>query len=417
MATNNSLLQFAQVITDHHYDPSPPSPQRVRSESSPHPTLRSENSRLDHRRSYLPIRKNACVVCGICFTCSNTYGMNCRCEEMQPRRGRNLPEGSLDSRAKKLHPRDKEDYAFSIEWLSLHAHPMHKNSTGQVIGLRNLPEVSLCKAHSSTLYRAKKRHERSKASCSPTTSTTAATTTNTTNTNVNTVNHSNNDTTNKKIPEGGIGGLAAKVREIMSQQQYPPPPPPPPPSDLSIQASTSLKRKRPSPPIHSSASTPLYATAPPMLRHSAPSSSYSHQLPPLQQQQHHQEPSQQQHHARTPSLSSLSSSLQEQLRLSPLRVQSVSLKAISSNLLDPPQYYVRNLAITDTFTFRDLLNEVDMTGPPPPGKRIVIIDDKTDTLFPLDQAIRNVIKRPSSAHIELSLALSDKAAIDWSTYT
>lgn len=57
MATNNSLLQFAQVITDHHYDPSPPSPQRVRSESSPHPTLRSENSRLDHRRSYLPIRK------------------------------------------------------------------------------------------------------------------------------------------------------------------------------------------------------------------------------------------------------------------------------------------------------------------------------------------------------------------------
>ncbi|KAI7873678.1 hypothetical protein K492DRAFT_211988 [Lichtheimia hyalospora FSU 10163] len=413
MATNNSLLQFAQVITDHHYDPSPPSPQQVRSESSPHPTLRSENSRLDHRHSFLPIRKNACIVCGICFTCSNTYGMNCRCEEMQPRRGRNLPEGSLDSRAKKLHPRDKEDYAFSIEWLSLHAHPMHKNSTGQVIGLRHLPEVSLCKAHSSTLYRAKKRHERSKTSCSPTiTNNTTTTTTNTT------TSSNNNDTTTTKIPEGGIGGLAAKVREIMSQQQYPPPPLPPP-SDLSIQASTSLKRKRPSPPVHSSASTPLYATAPPMLRHSVPPSSYSHQLPPLQQQQQQQQepPSQHHQHARTPSLSSLSSSLQEQLRLSPLRVQSVSLKAISSNLLDPPQYYVRNLAITDTFTFRDLLNEVDMTGPPPPGKRIVIIDDKTDTLYPLDQPIRSVIKRPSSAHIELSLALSDKAAIDWSTYT
>lgn len=338
--------------------------------------------------------------------------MNCRCEEMQPRRGRNLPEGSLDSRAKKLHPRDKEDYAFSIEWLSLHAHPMHKNSTGQVIGLRNLPEVSLCKAHSSTLYRAKKRHERSKASCSPT-----ATTTPTTPTATNT-NSSNNDTTTNKIPEGGIGGLAAKVREIMNQQQYPAPPPPPP-SDLSIQASTSLKRKRPSPPVHSSASTPLYATAPPMLRHSAPCSSYSHQLPPLQQQQQQQEPASQQHqHARTPSLSSLSSSLQEQLRLSPLRVQSVSLKAITSNNpLDPPQYYVRNLAINDTFTFRDLLKEVDMKGPPPPGKRIVIIDDKTDTLYPLDQAIRNVIKRPSSAHIELSLALTEKTAIDWSTYT
>ncbi|KAI9320458.1 hypothetical protein BX666DRAFT_1197604 [Dichotomocladium elegans] len=391
--SENNLLQLAQVITDYHSSPpSSPSCQRP----------------IDDRQQQqqpFPIRKNACIVCSVCFTCS------------------------------KLHPQDQEDYAFSLDWLSRHAHRMYKDNTGQLVGLRDLSEVSLCKAHSSTLYRAKKRHEKNMHETATTSTTTTTTTPPSPSSSSSLPPPKQMQPTHVSATAASGGGLAAKVLEIMHQEQYqprttlrpppPPPPPLPPQADLRLQPSTSLKRKRPTPPPHSSASTPLYATAP-LMFHRPSSSSL---LPPLHQDQHQQG-------GRNTSLNSLSSSLQEQLYLSnepvykrhpssppspppALRrpiVETVSLKAMPGPPSSPPQYYFRNLAITDSFTFRDLLREIEM-GPTPPNKRIIVLDDKSEIRYPLDQAIRNVITRPSSSHIELCVGLGDKASIDWSNYT
>ncbi|KAF7725942.1 hypothetical protein EC973_009179 [Apophysomyces ossiformis] len=434
--SENSLFQFAQVISDL------PMTQQTQNTSSFHPTQLHGGSR------YLPIRKY--------------YGLNCTCSEVQPRRGKNLPEGSLDSRAKKLHPQDKEDYEFSINWLSENAHSIYKDENNAVVGLCDLAEVSLCKAHSSTLYRAKKRHERSKNQAPPSPADSSGTDDRhfppSTPFDPYPLHHHPHHP--QHYPAVGTGGLAAKVREISYQQQqhpqqYRPHEPPGSPDFSNMSASTSLKRKRTSKSStfdqkpHSSASTPLYATgmAPLLSQHPPVSSSstspsmarqhvdnFSSQLPPL-------------HHTRTPSLSSLSSSLQHQLQLSnthssmyqprhheqqpkqppsapspaiPLPhpvVETVSLRSAPATPDAPPLYYIRNLAITDTFTFRDLLTELDMTGTPPPGKRIVVSDEKNERMFPMDQAIRSVIRRPVMSHVDLCLGLTDKPSIDWSTYT
>lgn len=372
-----------------------------------------------------------------------------------------------------------------MNWLTDHANDIYKDHTGTVVGLRDLSEVSLCKAHSSTLYRAKKRHERSKNQAPPSPAdsngmdTIMADRTYADPYPLHPHPHHKAHAPPPLYPLSiGEGGLAAKVREITYQQQYRSPPihDHSPPDFSMMSSSTSLKRKRTSrqsSPLnvqkpHSSASTPLLATGmAPRLSHPPPSSSSSavspttalhvdnsyhfNQLPPL--------------HTRTPSLSSLSSSLQQQLQLSspfppmyrsqqqqqqqqqsscsstspqqeqrdpmsasppaptaPLPsksqeivLESVSLKSIPSPDA-PPMYYIRNLAITDTFTFRDLLKEIDMTGPPPPGKRIVVSNEKNDLQYPLDEPIRNAVPRPSSTHMEFCIGLSDKPSIDWSTY-
>jgi hypothetical protein len=98
----------------------------------------------------------------------------------------------------------------------------------------------------------------------------------------------------------------------------------------------------------------------------------------------------------------------------PMVVETVSLRPSNSSDI-PSNYYFRNLAITDTFTFRDLLNEIDITGSPPPGKRIVISDEHK--IYPLDQAIRSVIRRPTSTHLDLFLGLTDKPSINWNHYS
>lgn len=238
-----------------------------------------------------------------------------------------------------------------------------------------MTEVSLCKAHSSTLYRAKKKHFRTTAPSiimqdqappSPVDS-----------------NHS-----------VGSGRLASKVREI----RYQPPPPPPPPSEFIVTTSTSTKRKRTTTIPSSSISTPLF-------NHS--------QLPPL--------------HLRTPSLASLSSNLQNQLSFTNMAqpfvqhyskvIETVSLK--SSPSISKQQedcYYVKNLAITDSYTFRDLLSEIDFAGTPPPGKRIVISDDKRERIFPLNQPIRSVIRYPKTTHAEFYLGITEKPSIDWNNF-
>jgi hypothetical protein len=99
-----------------------------------------------------------------------------------------------------------------------------------------------------------------------------------------------------------------------------------------------------------------------------------------------------------------------------LVVETVSLRSIPSPDI-PSMYYFRNLAITDSFKFRDLLAEIDIQGKPPPGKRIVISDASNERIYPLDQPIQSTIKRPTSAHVELCLGLSDQPSINWSEYS
>ncbi|CAO3636386.1 unnamed protein product [Cunninghamella echinulata] len=508
--TENKLFQLAQVISDI-------SPRHS-------PTLPLINQRQDRRS--LPLRKN--------------YSENCTCEELQPRRGKNLPAGGLDSRAKKLNRNDIDDYEFTINWLQENAHPIYRDASNQVIGLTNQTEVGLCKAHSSTLYRAKKRRE--KDTPMPPSPPDLLTDTPMENTN----NPTHHPSHHHKI----IGGLAAKVKELQesssSSSSLPPPLPPPSLPDITMIPSTSYKRKRTNndhPDLdinlpHSSASTPLYSSSSSLMSSPPPSSSssssqhhhhhlhhphphhhhphahhhttsissppphfISSQLPPLQPPQQQQQPI-------SASLSSLSSSLQHQLQLSSkynpypspinstssvpppplptsstsstssnnnnnnnnsrymsqqhtyhhhhhqqqqspgsqsqpsptsslppmqpfIQIETVSLKSkptssssstSSNNTIDDDDnnndstttttYFIKNLAITDTFTFRQLLDEIDITSPPP-GKRIVISDPQSDRVFPLSQPIRSVLPRPTSSHMEFYLGLTDKTSIDW----
>ncbi|KAI9302978.1 hypothetical protein BJ944DRAFT_232563, partial [Cunninghamella echinulata] len=450
------------------------------------PTLPLINQRQDRRS--LPLRKN--------------YSENCTCEELQPRRGKNLPAGGLDSRAKKLNRNDIDDYEFTINWLQENAHPIYRDASNQVIGLTNQTEVGLCKAHSSTLYRAKKRRE--KDTPMPPSPPDLLTDT--------PMENTNNSTHHPSHHHKVSGGLAAKVKELQessssSSSSLPPSLPPPSLPDITMIPSTSYKRKRTNnehPDLdinlpHSSASTPLYSSSSSLISSPPPSSSsssqhhhhhlhhpHSHhhhphahhhttsissppphfissQLPPLQP------PQQQQQQPISASLSSLSSSLQHQLQLSskynpypspinstssvpppPLPTSSSSSTSSNNNnsrymsqqhtyhhhhhqqqqqspvsqsqpsptsSLPPMQPFIQIetvslKTITDTFTFRQLLDEIDITSPPP-GKRIVISDPQSDRVFPLSQPIRSVLPRPTSSHMEFYLGLTDKTSIDW----
>ncbi|KAI9278997.1 hypothetical protein BDA99DRAFT_554589 [Phascolomyces articulosus] len=486
-------------------------------------------------RRYLPIRKY--------------YAEDCTCSESQPRRGKNLPDGTLDSRAKKLHPQDN-DYEFSIKWLTEHAHATHRDEHGQVVGLRELPEVSLCKAHSSTLYRAQKKHERVNQQLSPPPPfATSSSTTSSSNPNHNTQHHhhpsSSSSTSHHPLPpppqpSSSTTATSTATNTAFSPSpdymmdvelhRHPPPPPshphpsnmeqqhpyyhhtPPPPPPLQQQqqqqqptqpymsnlaakvrninhppfqgempdfsamsSSTSLKRKRTESMARSSASTPLLAHPYHSPSSPIPHVDFNQQLPPLHQQQQQPQPQASPrtvslsslpfrrtqppppppsssttndanspgvssnrrmsfpHYSQQPPSSSSSSSHPQQQGGGPLPpstysspspslepfnaliVDTVSLKTQNNNS-NTPEYLIKNLAITDTFTFRELLSEADIIGSPPPGKRIVISDDKQERIFPLDQAIRSVIRRPVTPHVELWLSLNDKPSIDWSSY-
>jgi hypothetical protein len=91
-------------------------------------------------------------------------------------------------------------------------------------------------------------------------------------------------------------------------------------------------------------------------------------------------------------------------------VETVSLKSMHQD-----EYYFRNLAITNTFTFRDLLAEIEIIGSPPPGKRVVISDNDR-VIYPMDQPIQSVIRKPPMTHIELSLGLLDQPSINWGDF-
>ncbi|ORX45868.1 hypothetical protein DM01DRAFT_1349225 [Hesseltinella vesiculosa] len=438
--TENNLFQLAQVVSD----------------------LSPMEHRI-HQRRTLPLRKNACAVCAVCFTCSKSYATTCTCDELQPRRGKNLPENGLDSRAKKLNKTDKQDYDFTIRWLQDHAHSIYRDERNRIIGLEQQAEVGLCKAHSSTLYRAKKRWEREHRSSSP-------------------MDLMDRDPPSSSSSSSSMGGIARKIQEF----QYNQPAVHNMEPDLTMTPSTSYKRKRIDAP-QASASTPIFASGPLMkaAQHSMSSPPMSFQLPPLHQTP--PSPSPQPPSSVSSSLNTLSSSLQHQLYLTPKhrpnmlrhpsphhhphpphhlppptpqsplhqqpqpmhpphhsspstpplatpnqqqhsptsplpslllpvqhpQVETVSLKSMPSD--DPTIYFIRNLAITDTFTFRHLLDETDITDAPPPGKRIIITDTTNDRIFPLSQAIRSVLPNPSSTHVEFCLGLTDKAPFDWSS--
>ncbi|KAI8983489.1 hypothetical protein BDB01DRAFT_790985 [Pilobolus umbonatus] len=462
MAENN-LFQFAQVIAELPISPQQPS---------------NDKSSSQH---HLHIRKNACVVCSICFTCSKYYGIDCRCQEQQPRRGKNLPDGGLDSRAKKLN-KDQDDYEFSLKWINENAHKIYKDNNNNVIGLRELPEVSLCKAHSSTLYRAKKKHERSRGSSNLAPPSPADSTNDHRQYQYHHPSSPSPYMSNPYPMDHSIstGGLAAKVKEISNFHQQQPYRTHEVPDFSRMSHSSSVKRKRSSnqmkSPIldqrpNSSLSTPLYGSSrvnPFLQQHSITPSASTNHVPPSHDYHSHMQSQQQQSqlvdnfpsqlpplHSRSHSttLSSLPSALQKQVQISntntnsnnhhlnnhsdsgnhssssslltrpfqstqdtpdnyiPMVIETVSLRPATP---DVSNYYFRNLAITDTFTFRDLLAEIDMTGSPPRGKRIVITN--SDRIYPLDQRIRDVIRRPHSTHLDLCLGLIDKPSINWNTY-
>ncbi|KAI7904636.1 uncharacterized protein BX663DRAFT_550293 [Cokeromyces recurvatus] len=461
--TENNLFQLAQLVTELPILMNQQQNQDNSSSSSSSYSLVA-NLYPNSVQQSLAIRKNACIVCAVCFTCSGYYGMNCKCSEIQPRRGKNLPEGGLDSRAKKLSSNDKDDYEFTLQWLNEYAHEIYRDKHHQIIKLPELKEVSLCKAHSSALYRAKKKFQRNmmidqtQAPPSPADSSSTVM--------MEDVRMSSSlllpqpppppssSSSSSSIVNGGA--LAAKIREVSSQyttlsaDQ-------PSSADFStaITASTSTKRRRTvtknimfNNKPNSSASTPLLYSSnnndcfqhspqnhPLLSRQFTPKIKHSlvlqqQQLPPL--------------HVRT--FSSNNTQYAPNLLTSPTRtaasspfipisssssspflqnntakvIETVSLKGSPS--LNPNYYkegdiyYIRNLAITDTFTFQDLLSEIDFAGSPPPGKKVIISDLKRERIFPLRQAIRSVFRYPKDTHVEFYLDLSEKPSIDWNNY-
>ncbi|KAI8580204.1 hypothetical protein K450DRAFT_238656 [Umbelopsis ramanniana AG] len=399
----------------------------------------------------------------------------CQCEESKPRRGKNLPKGYLDSRAKKLDRSDKEDYEFTIMWLRDNAHACYHDGSGDVPEAHLLAEVALCKAHSSTLYRAKKKHLvdiKDEAPPSPTDSTSVETPPpgsltyeqveqphQFTQGVIHASMPPNDPYYSRKSLQNPVfreGGLADRVRR-MAPQNYTAEPLPAP--SIKPTASVSLKRKRAKQSVADDEPYPRKTTSTP-LKHGAqkaaprnntvrfvdpptsmasdsirqPHLSHSNtQLPPLKPRRGA--------HNHTSSLSSLSAIMQQQLHLQPTSishagntpyggssysyqqhpgaciVETVTLKSLPQFSHDPrrnnPTYLVRNLAISDTFTFRDILEEIEMNAPPPPGKRIIISDSSNEIVFPMDLPIRSVIRDPVEPHVELCLGLADVPSVDW----
>ncbi|KAI8973766.1 hypothetical protein BDF20DRAFT_915170 [Mycotypha africana] len=490
MPNSSNLFQLAQVVTDFPMHRPQPS-------SSPLPRLRTNDVQHQQQQygGLLP-RKY--------------YGGSCQCSEIQPRRGKNLPQGGLDSRAKRLMPQDKDDYNFTLRWLNEFANDIYRDSNRKIVNLDELMEVSLCKAHSSTLYRARKKYERNNLPLSPADSTNnnSSSSSNmedivmrdyhpqqypyssppTSSSNASSVIYDGNSMNHVQVVRGGV--LAAKVRELSCQQQQQQQQrgrqynhnknisDPDLPDFTMLSTSNSYKRKRTITNKNSlvlnqtpncSISTPLlysyqHQHTPQPYHHVLHHEPVQHQLPPLAKVSSPPPPNV------SSSLHLLAGNFQHSLQVStpsttiPATIQSnkpsiivpppspslstynikaspppllsantisnvplsnqntsatiietVSLKATNSD--NDVIYYVRNLAITDTYTFNDLLCEIDFIGSPPPGKRIIISSDKQQTkVFPLGQAIRSVIKYPTGPHIDLYLGLADKTTIDWSSF-
>ncbi|KAG2188556.1 hypothetical protein INT44_001310 [Umbelopsis vinacea] len=309
----------SQYATQAGYLP-PRSPHRPYSQAPQQPP-----TPLPLRQRPLNFRKNACAVCRVCFTCAKFYGQDCECPEMHPRRGKNLPPNTVDSRSKRLVPSEVEDYQITMDWLEQNANDRYKDTEGRLPP--NISEFALCKAHSSSLYRAKKRAE---------------------------------------------SNLALRAeQDYTSSAQLPMSLPP----GFEPTPSSSAKRKR----LEDNVG---------LMRRMQHRASFPMATP------YHVRPQQPLTFGPVVETISLRSALTEQERNNPSLISSAAT------------YYLRNLAITDTFTFRDILREIDLTGnAPPPGKKIVITNIENDRTFPMDIPIRSAIQgRP---HIDLCIDLQD----------
>ncbi|KAI9007561.1 hypothetical protein CLU79DRAFT_778122 [Phycomyces nitens] len=133
---------------------------------------------------------------------------------------------------------------------------------------------------------------------------------------------------------------------------------------------------------------------------------------------------------RLPSLDSHSFLQPHQSVLSPLQIQTVTLRNIP--LHSPPHglrlqpipsamgdtyigLLVHNLSISPQFTFRDLLKQLHGTDARiPNGRRLVFTNREMDRQFPIDYPIRQVIPYPHSTHMEFLLGYDDESCtIDW----
>ncbi|RUS32006.1 hypothetical protein BC938DRAFT_476516 [Jimgerdemannia flammicorona] len=360
------------------------------------------------------------------------------CTEVQPRRGRNLPPNSLDSRAKKLNPQDRDDYDFSQRWLAENANDAYKDpNSGLVLGLTTMTEVSLCKAHSSALYRAKKKHDNiNNPSPPPSPSGSNEVLSHHPGNSPNVCAHDFVPTPSTSSPlmmshsPLSMNGADPQPSSSMSTSILP--------SSTNSATLTPAKRKRGRPagsmstqlptsasklnnPIssasshlaslslasrasntfgtggHNSNSNAMHITSPTLLSRAIPS---LQPLQPLQPRMNSQQ------HATNLAASNISASASI--------VETISLRApIQPH--QAPQYFLRNLAITNNFTFRDCLREIDQLPPPPLGKKIVIHSADGDRTYPMDTPIRGVIPAGLSGgpHVELVLALVDVAKVDW----
>lgn len=352
------------------------------------------------------------------------------CTEVQPRRGRNLPPNSLDSRAKKLNPQDRDDYDFSLRWLAENANDVYKDpNPGLVLGLSTMTEVSLCKAHSSALYRAKKKHD-----------------------------NINSDNINGLSPPPSP---SESTHEVLSHHPGPGNvmphdfvPTPSTSSPLMItHSSLSGSSGEPSPsPSFSSSIIPTSTISSPLKRkRGRPAGSMSSQLPTSSTKQanlvshlaslglsnsptntfasSNNRGNNMQVTSPTLLTRGINSMLQPlQPRMGqhaaalaasglpspPSIVETISLRA-QLQPSQPPQYFLRNLAITNNFTFSDCLREIDGMPPPPQGKKIVILSAEGDRTYPMGTPIRSVIPAGMSGgtHVELVLALVDVPTVDW----
>ncbi|KAH8554604.1 hypothetical protein BGW37DRAFT_480354 [Umbelopsis sp. PMI_123] len=304
----------------------PRSPHRSFSQAPQQPS-----TPLPLRQRPLNFRKNACAVCRVCFTCAKFYGQDCECPEMHPRRGKNLPPNTVDSRSKRLIPSEAEDYQITMDWLEQNANDRYKDHEGRLPP--NISEFALCKAHSSSLYRAKKRAELNLAQ-------------------------------------------RAQEQDYSGSSQLPMTLPP----GFVPTPSSSAKRKR--------------------------------------MEDNFSDMRRMQHRASFPMTSPYPMKQQQPLTFGPV-VETISLRSAlteqernnQSLISSAATYYLRNLAITDTFTFRDILREIDLTGAaPPPGKKIVITNIENDRTYPMDIPIRSAIQ--GRQHIDLCIDIQDIVAFN-----
>lgn len=244
---------------------------------------------------------------------------------MHPRRGKNLPPNTVDSRSKRLSAGDPEDLQITMSWLEQHANERYRDTEGNLPA--NIAEFALCKAHSSSLYRAKKRAELNLAHRTQE------------------QDFANSSQLPMSLPTGFVPTPSSSAKRKRMEDNF--------------EEMRRLQQHR----TNLSIGNPYTPK----------------QQPPI-------------NFGQVVETISLRSALTEQERN-------------DQSIISSGTYYLRNLAITDTFTFRDILREIDLTGTASPGKKIVITNVENDRTYPMDIAIRSIIW--GKPHVDLCIGVQD----------